>query len=437
MGHEQSILTEIKHNLDDDAPRLILADWYSERNDSRGDFIRTQCEMASLDWDDPRYETLQTLNETLLAKHRAKWLKALPKLAGVAWGTHDLAASRSLWWAGRTYFRRGFVELVTYQDYAAYKKNAQSIADYGLVTHPQFLNMNAQAFETLERNPAMRGMSHRIWEADTEPFARFACREKLQALTLDECSLHNAGLSQLIKIEFPALQVLDLAYNRLLFSEVDLTRWKSLAKVQWLSLGGNDFAERFQQSDQRIADIGLAAMRRLLSIPFQNLFALRLNSSELSAPYVSEIAAAPSLKRLTELDLSWNDLSSESIPVLAKGKFPTLRHLHLGTNSLSDPAAISLAEEPSFHTLRRLNLRDNPIGDAGIEAIAQSPYLSNLTHLNIPMLNFGLGGINALIHSTTLNSIRYLNIGDIELNVKTLKDLQRRYPRAIVRKPYH
>src|SRR5262249_26258167 len=79
---------------DDDAPRLMFADWLEERGDVRGEFIRVQCELARLPEDDSRRDVLEEREGTLLETHGSLWLGALPAPPGVNWGA----------------FRRGFVE---------------------------------------------------------------------------------------------------------------------------------------------------------------------------------------------------------------------------------------------------------------------------------------------------------------------------------------
>ena len=54
MGIEDAFLHDILAHPDDDAPRLIYADWLDEHNDPRGEFIRTQCALAQLSEEDPR-----------------------------------------------------------------------------------------------------------------------------------------------------------------------------------------------------------------------------------------------------------------------------------------------------------------------------------------------------------------------------------------------
>src|SRR5579884_1262936 len=91
MGIEEAFLHDILAHPDDDAPRLIYADWLDEHNDPRGEFIRVQCALAQLSDEDPRRWPLEQREQELLRDHEAKWL---PKDVGDA----------------HCVFRRGFVE---------------------------------------------------------------------------------------------------------------------------------------------------------------------------------------------------------------------------------------------------------------------------------------------------------------------------------------
>src|SRR5947209_4054416 len=94
MNHEEAFLRAVLENPDDDAPRLIFADWLEERGDPRGPFIRLQCALERLGPADPARADLEDEARVLLDKHEEEW--AAP-LRGVA----------SEW-----RFRRGFVEEV-------------------------------------------------------------------------------------------------------------------------------------------------------------------------------------------------------------------------------------------------------------------------------------------------------------------------------------
>src|SRR5580704_11727592 len=82
MNHDD-FLQAILDDPDDDAPRLIYADWLEERGDPRGEFIRVQCELAPLGPTDPRRPELETRETALLAKHRIRFVRPIPQ--GVVW----------------------------------------------------------------------------------------------------------------------------------------------------------------------------------------------------------------------------------------------------------------------------------------------------------------------------------------------------------------
>jgi uncharacterized protein (TIGR02996 family) len=107
MTYDDAFLQSILENPDDDGLRLIYADWLDERGDSRGEFIRVQCELARLPESDPRRSELEARERALLLASGKEWAGPLVGL------------TRS--WT----YRRGFVEgirlggnaFVAYTDY--------------------------------------------------------------------------------------------------------------------------------------------------------------------------------------------------------------------------------------------------------------------------------------------------------------------------------
>jgi uncharacterized protein (TIGR02996 family) len=95
MPTDDALLRAVLADPDDDAPRLIYADWLDEHGDcDRAEFIRVQCALARGPRDDPRNPQLRQRERELLVTNRARWGAPLD---GVA-----------LSWT----FRRGFVEEV-------------------------------------------------------------------------------------------------------------------------------------------------------------------------------------------------------------------------------------------------------------------------------------------------------------------------------------
>lgn len=72
-----AFLRAIKENPEDDAPRLIFADWLEKRGDPRGEFIRLQCALARMDKHGPRRADLARREEELLQQHKKVWLRQL------------------------------------------------------------------------------------------------------------------------------------------------------------------------------------------------------------------------------------------------------------------------------------------------------------------------------------------------------------------------
>src|SRR5262249_22023608 len=102
-----AFLQAIKETPDDDGPRLIFADWLEEHDDPRGEFIRVQCALTRMSWDDPRRGDLQRRMQELLQQHEKEWLGPLGAFKGI-----------HCWW------RRGLVHM-TASSTTALVKNEQ------------------------------------------------------------------------------------------------------------------------------------------------------------------------------------------------------------------------------------------------------------------------------------------------------------------------
>src|SRR5437016_2642828 len=67
MTEDQAFLQAILEAHDDDAPRLVYADWLDDHGDEwRAEFIRVQCEAARLPEGDPRRRELAARADELL-----------------------------------------------------------------------------------------------------------------------------------------------------------------------------------------------------------------------------------------------------------------------------------------------------------------------------------------------------------------------------------
>ena len=74
MSHD-AFLNAIHASPADDLPRLVYADWLEENGDaSRAEFIRVQCELATIDAIDPQRPALEDREHELLNEHENRWL---------------------------------------------------------------------------------------------------------------------------------------------------------------------------------------------------------------------------------------------------------------------------------------------------------------------------------------------------------------------------
>src|SRR4051794_5593177 len=81
MTPDEAFLCDIIEHPDDDAPRLIYADWLDEHGQpERAEFIRLQCRLALLPEGDPERPALRVRESELLGAHRARWTADLKRL---------------------------------------------------------------------------------------------------------------------------------------------------------------------------------------------------------------------------------------------------------------------------------------------------------------------------------------------------------------------
>src|SRR5262245_39653992 len=113
VTHEEAFLADILETPDDDAPRLIFADWLEENGDpDRAEFIRVQ--VAAARDADPRGKGYLARAGTLLERNWDRWVVPLHRLVGSEryerWLTMILSVARTTA-AGR--FERGFVSTLS------------------------------------------------------------------------------------------------------------------------------------------------------------------------------------------------------------------------------------------------------------------------------------------------------------------------------------
>jgi uncharacterized protein (TIGR02996 family) len=365
MGIKDAFLHEILAHPDDDAPRLIYADWLDEHNDPRGEFIRIQCALAQLSDNDRRRWPLEQREQELLREHEAKWR---PK---------GIGKSPCL-------FRRGFVEEITLflRDFPDV---VGAIFEQTPLRHVCLRGQDNPA-EEIER--AREEMERRHFTPGLRPpqvcvIGRLVLDARLRNVTQSPLLARLRGL----RLAFPLaiedlrnliesphltnLTDLNLAHTYLTIDDLRfLANAASLTSLSKLNLSGN----RLTHEAARVL-----AESHLLP----QLETLHLDSNLLGDAGALVLSEWPALPRLTRLSLGHNQIFATGVKALAES--PALRgliSLDLSRNISCDDGAFALASS-RWSRLQALNLCFNGVGDTGVRALAHSERLSQLTRLDL------------------------------------------------------
>jgi uncharacterized protein (TIGR02996 family) len=431
MDHAKAFLEAIREEPDDDAHRLIYADWLEERGDPRGAFIRAQVRLARTAADEPARPDLEDEVQDLLAEHGAEWAAPLPGLARE--------------WE----FRRGFVEHVTIPG-DAFLAHADRLFDAfplrelrpvigeramaALARCPQLARLEALDFDSVSAPSLYSGyMRDRGFRVLLES----PHLTRLTALNVAGCGIDGPGVEALVHSPLLSrLTRLDLGRNLALGDEAAglLASAARAGGLQVLRLQGANMgpvglrALLHSTCLPRLRTLGIhlgplfqrtrnpaAALRDLLAGPLlARLTALEIGNPRLTGsavPFVQALAAAPALARLLTLDLANNSLGDEGARCLAAcPHLAGLTALNLHCSGTGPAGLQALADSPHLAGVAALDLGGNAVRDTGARALAGSAHLKRLTRLGLSWTGIGGPGIQALAASPNLGRLRRLDL---------------------------
>ena len=334
--HDEAFLEDICAHPDDDATRLIYADWLDDRGDSaRAEFIRVQVERRKKSVEDGRYRDLLTREEALVQEYEARWRAELPALEGVNWED----------------FSGGFVEAVFVNDVEVFLRHAAALFAVAPIRRLQVGHIDA---------------------ADALRLSECADLSRLTELNLgNNPTLGPVGLQTLSRSpHLTNLRALLLHYNDLGNGTVEhLAQSPFLFRLEELYLSGNHLVDR---------DVGLL----LDGANWSNLAELDLRDNRIGDAGAEAIGDSLGLRALSTLYLVNNRIGPAGAISLAWAEnLPRLARLYLNYNLLEDDGAIGFAASPSRSALRELDLRQAGIRDEGGMALAGSDLLDGLDTL--------------------------------------------------------
>lgn len=361
MATLKGILRECVENPEDDAPRLVLADWLDDHGDGdRAAFVRGQLALASLDADDPARRALDARLAQFQFKHLGAWVASLHGQVSSFW------------------FTRGLLHVPLY------------------VHNLSSLDTDAEGWDWVER-VTLGG----IWTPKAlVRLGESPLATRLVSLDAGEGGLKLAGTRVLADSPWLAnLRVLSLARN-------------NIGNRGAAVLAGSAFVSNLRSLDLTYDRIGLEGVGALGSSPhLAELRSLSLDYNSVGTAGLAALLTSPHLRRLESLSLTSNGPITPRKPDTPLADRPaSLTRLRFNGNALGNRGTAALVASPLLAKLTSLDLSGNRIQPAGMRALASSPHLANLTFLNLSYNAPGDEGVRALVRSPYLTNLTQLHL---------------------------
>ena len=361
MTPEDAFLEDIRDNPDDDAIRLIYADWLEDRGGvgdaDRAEFIRVQIAAPSL-----RGVELVKCNQRaddLLKRHWEDWTAPLWRILGRK--THSSSAPVG--------FQRGFIHELTLGT-AEFLAHRRALSRIGVIGKLRLLEAGGHgaALSACESLASMRDLEFADYyrapftAPDMMALANSPYLDRLRVLRLARNNLGDAGVYALAGAAWlSGVVALDLTDNGLSRDGVvALASTRHPFRPLWLRLARNP--------------IGASVATQMAGLDLITQLVTLDDPDALSG--ILRPASADILTEVMGLDLSHCNLDNYDIVYLASIALESLRDLDLTGNEFDDEGIRSIVRAPWTRGLRRLAVRGNPLTHAGLGLLA--PLLSRM-----------------------------------------------------------
>jgi uncharacterized protein (TIGR02996 family) len=400
MNQEQAFLRAICENPDDDAVRLIFADWLEENGKpERAEFIRRQIETADLPEWDRRWQELRH-GELWLSGSGFRQLPSLPE--GLSWQWESI--------------RRGFLEGVQATSISTFLEHAERIVAAAPVRSLE-LRQRYGSFTDITALAESPWLG-RLQRLDLSWFPRDFPAGQIERL----CDSPHIGSLRSLAFDFGQFTRDDLA--TLFESDV----FPRLTNLSFSNCNQDeDFAGMFVDAlpcisgQPQLTALTLGACEvtgRVVEALAASALAARLSSLDLSetslrADDFRALAGSRRFSRLQVLRLPFNEPGETGVRALVESPYLTdVRWLDLRSTRIGPPAARLLAQSVNLKHLAILELYDNPLGDQGAIALAASPYLTDLVNVDFMTCEIGDAGARALLAWPALANVVKLELAD-------------------------
>jgi uncharacterized protein (TIGR02996 family) len=471
MSTETALLSAIRQNPEEDAARLVYADYLDEQggaaNAARAEFVRLQVRLAGTDEADRERDALEDRENELLRKYERTWLGPL---------SGPLATGLTEW-----RFERGFV--------AKIRTDSKTLRDHGtalFACHP-IGRLRVGMSEPDDPGPVKKLAKCAWWGRvrdlgldDFSALSVLACEplllspqltavRRLAITPTDDSEDASDLLGALARCDWLS-GLEELRMSGSLCGELELVPVLEASAVRRVRLSGGsfnlsslaallsaDYGRRACRVELADGTLGAALWRALarkkvkpvlgrlsftgvgrnvdldlptlLSAPAAGkLDALDLSETHLSGTRVRAVTTGGFLSRATELGLTRCSVNAKVMAALAKIDAPRLGKLKLGETGLRNAGAFALCTAAWADTLTDLDLMRNYLDDEALVAMARSGRFVNLRRLDLRVNSpdlagdckgaIGDTGVIALASAPNFARMRHLNLYRTRVTVK-------------------
>lgn len=438
-SHRDAFLRAIAETPDDDAPRLIFADWLDDNGEpERAEFIRLQCREARLGPGDPRAGDLHSRAEEILAAHKPAWVPPPAQRQGVY-----------------TIFRRGLLDYLggddmTDEDLHALAGNLElsrlSVGGEGVTGAGLAHLLSLPRLERLYVSG--NGVSDATLQfLSRHPGLRMLAGTAVPGTLTDEGLRHLHVMHRLLAVGFFDEE------SREIFSQEAMAEWHELRSSRWRVLPPAErrrdalyFFDHFSDSPQRregdkvkriylqqcsFSDADVEFVTAVPEVEEIELYQTRLTGSGLhhlaglahlrslklnECDAVDDVSGIEGLTRLEEFHVSrYSALTDETAAPVET--LTGLRSLKLAGAALTEATLRRLEKLPRLESLELFEFA--PITSSGMRALAGLKHFSSLSFWG--QARISRDGFEVLATLRGLESLRAIHGFQPELTRQSLR----------------
>lgn len=421
-------LAEVLADPDNDVPRLIYADWLEEQGSARGEFIRLQCELHTIDSRHPQWLDLKYRSEELLKAHGQEWADELQQ---------DVRKCE---------YQRGFIDTVTVLA-RTLLKNGESLLTSFPVRWIRLNYMKGTAARwadcTALQHVRFLDLSYlKIGEDDLLGFLQSPHLKSLQGLKIGGAEQpQSERVAQAVcqpgiaaNLEHLEIEGYDGAVERILSQATRLGGFPRLKHLRLTPGYGDRYEDLGTVTTSPLeslviaGSLNVANCEALSRIPLQQLRKLTLNSFPLSG--LKKLAEAGALESLEELTLGDPESTARSAKELFFHKrlqhcrmLDLSFHNHMFARADMGEFISLMARHTPLQNLTTLRLRSLQPGY--LAKLATSPNLANVEDLSVLQSSISEDDLMALRSGPWRESLRRLEFVRMGLPAKTIRQFSK------------